>query len=245
MISLVAHGVLHQGFAHIGGDIAWRDGVHVNALGGPLVGERAGQAHNGSLRRSVGRYAVAAEVAEHGRHVDDLALVLRDHLARGELAQEEHGVEIDVDHIVPRLLFKVHGRHAPLDASAVDENVQMGAEKLHALGKGTPELLALAQIGDHAVDGVALFPKIVAHREHPLGAVDEHDLRSGLAEAFGEIAADALHRADAGHDGFFRQGQTLPAFPLSFVRAFLRYSSCPCCICRTRSSGRSATSAHR
>ena len=91
----------------------------------PLV-LTVGKFHGGNSRRhDCGNAAQRHEVAEHGRHVDDLALVLRDHLARGELTQEEHGVEIDVDHIVPRLLFKVHGRHAPLDASAVDENVQM------------------------------------------------------------------------------------------------------------------------
>ena len=116
----------------VGGDIARRDGVHIDAPGRPFVCEQLGEAGDAALRRGVARHADAALEGEERGDVDDLARALGQHVATGRLAEEEGGLEVGVDHRVPILLGKVDAVGAADDAGIIDEDVE-AAELLQRL----------------------------------------------------------------------------------------------------------------
>ena len=112
----------------VGGDIARRDRVHVDALGRPLVGQQLGQAAHPAFRGGVARHADAALESQHGSDVDDLAAraVLRrpaGHVPRDGLAEEEQNLQVHIHHRVPVLLREIERILAPDDPGIVDQNV--------------------------------------------------------------------------------------------------------------------------
>jgi hypothetical protein len=77
-----------------------------------------------ALGCGVGGAQDASLEGQKGGDLDDLASPLRDHHPRRCLGQEEQGLQIDLDHIVPLLLAIVQRRLAMDDAGVVDEDVE-------------------------------------------------------------------------------------------------------------------------
>ena len=97
-----AVGVGAQGLGVVGLDVARRDGVDVDALRRPLVREQPGQPGDPVLGGGVGRDADAALEGEQRGDVDDGAAGPPREDAAGErLGEEEDGLEVDVDDLVP------------------------------------------------------------------------------------------------------------------------------------------------
>ena len=130
---LVAGRVGAQRLGVVGLDVAGRDRVDVDALRRPLVGEQLGQAGDAVLGRGVGRDADAALEGEQRGDVDDRAARPAREGGAGEgLRQEEHRLQVDVDHLVPVGLAEVDGVGPADDAGVVDEDVERteGRERL-------------------------------------------------------------------------------------------------------------------
>ena len=106
----------------------------------PLVGEELGQAGDAVLGGGVARDADAALEGEQRGDVDDGAAGLAREGGAGEgLGEEEHRLEVHVDHVVPVGLGEVDGVGAADDAGVVDEDVERPgpAERLPAATAGS------------------------------------------------------------------------------------------------------------
>src|SRR5699024_8052765 len=120
---VAALGVLAQGVRVGGGDVPRGDGVDVDALVRPLVGERLGQARDGGLRGRVAGDVDAALEAEHRGRVDELAAAARGHGAADRARGRERGPEVDVDHVVEVLVGVQRGGGAADGPAVVDQDV--------------------------------------------------------------------------------------------------------------------------
>ena len=121
---LAARRIVLQRLRRVGAHIARRDRIHVDALGGPFVREQLGEARDAVLRGRVGRHADAADLRQDRRHVDDLAASsARDRTLGERLREEEHALEVDIDHVVPVLLGELQRIGAADDAGIVDQDV--------------------------------------------------------------------------------------------------------------------------
>jgi hypothetical protein len=108
----------------VGGDVARRDRVDVDAFGRPLVGEQPCQPCDPALGSGIARHADPALEAQQRGDVDDLAAALCEHVPPGRLAQEEQALEVGVDHRVPVGLGELDRIGAADDAGVVDEDVE-------------------------------------------------------------------------------------------------------------------------
>jgi hypothetical protein len=75
-----------ESFGVGGGEVAGGDGVDLDSLGGPLVGESLGELCDSAFARGVGWDADASLKAEEGSDVDDLATVYAEAAARNHVA---------------------------------------------------------------------------------------------------------------------------------------------------------------
>src|SRR5271157_1096743 len=122
-----AGGIGAQSGGIVGGHIAGSDGVDVDALGGPFIGERLGQLGDCAFGGGIGRDQDAALEGQQRSDVDNFAAALCEHVAAGQLAEAEDRVEIDLDDVGPIPGGIIHGRGAADDAGIVNEDVD-GAE---------------------------------------------------------------------------------------------------------------------
>ena len=127
-----------EGFGVGGGEVAGRDGVDLDAFGGPLVGEGLGELGDAAFGGGVGGDADAALEGEQGGDVDDLAGgggaggAAGDHVAGGELRELEDAGEVDLEDVLPVVERGVFGGVAADGAGVVDEDVAAaeGGEEL-------------------------------------------------------------------------------------------------------------------
>src|SRR5665811_426812 len=77
-----------------------RDGIDLDAMAGTLDREDAGQPGQPGLGCAVVRLTEVAEQAGGGAGVDDAAVALLAHQAKGRLTDVESSLEVDVDHRV-------------------------------------------------------------------------------------------------------------------------------------------------
>ena len=120
--------MVENSLGHPGGEKARRDGVDVDVVLRPLVGQRAGEVHHTALAGVIGEcrrhFRIETRQALDRRDVDDLALPARHHAAPAHfLRDDKHGREIQIDDLVPRFQRVVYRRGTPGRAGVVDENV--------------------------------------------------------------------------------------------------------------------------
>ncbi len=135
---------LRHGGNHLGVDVAGRDGVDGDALGGAFEGQGLREAVHAGLGGRVVGLAHLALAAVDRRDVDDAAEAAGAHGVDDEAAHVEDRVEIDVDHFAPLL-----GRHLVKhcvagDAGVVDDDV----DRTEGLGDLSDALGALVVVAD-------------------------------------------------------------------------------------------------
>ena len=187
-----ALGVGLEGGGVVGAHVAGGDGVDLDAVGGPFVGEGFGELADGALAGGVSGNRDAAEKREQGGDVDDFAGAAGDHVLAGGAAGDEDAVEVDVEDGVPVGVGVVDGGGAFDDAGVVDENVEVALP-----GDGlVDEALDGGAVGEVGGDGVgveAVFREAVDDGGEFAGiaAVDD-DVGAGLAEGAGHGEAESL-----------------------------------------------------
>ena len=87
-----------------------------------------------------------------------------------------------------------------LDAGAVDQNVQLSAQKIQGLLKGLFQLGEGGEVADHAVISEPLLVVLFHHLVHLVRSGNGNHLYTGLQEAFQDTAAKSA--GGAGDDGF-------------------------------------------
>ena len=118
---------------HVGHDQGRGDGVDLDAVLGPLRRERAGELVHAALAGGVGGAAHAGgHPAAHRGHVDDAAVLLRDHDPADGLASQERAEDVDAQDPLELLGGHLLGVEPRVGAGHVDEDVDL-AELLHGL----------------------------------------------------------------------------------------------------------------
>lgn len=111
--------VVDQGLVHVRLDVAWGDGVDVDALAGPLVAQGLGQLCHPTFGTRVRRYGQAALEGHEAGDVDDGAAVgarPAEHVRPEIAAQREDRRQVDLHDFVPVAERELVGWMAPLDA---------------------------------------------------------------------------------------------------------------------------------
>ncbi len=131
-------------------EVAGGDGVDLDALGGPLVGERLGELGDATFGGRVGGNADASLEAEEGGYVYDLAVASGDHVAGGQLRELEGAGEVDLEDALPVFEGYLLGGGAVDGASVVDEDVDAaeGGDDL------IEEVLGAAGAGEVGLEGL-------------------------------------------------------------------------------------------
>ena len=150
-----------QGFGVGGGEVAGGDGVDLNVLGGPLVGEGFGELGYSAFGGGVSGDSDAALEAEERGDVNDLAWCLASNEISGdELGELEDAGEVDLQDLLPGFEGGVDGGVAVDGAGVVDEDVDAaevgfdgGEERFRAGGGGEIGL----EGGGGATDGRGCF----------------------------------------------------------------------------------------
>src|ERR1017187_8772464 len=75
-----AFGIVLQSLSVVGGEVSGRDGVYVDALRSPLIGEGLGELPNASFGSCVRRHHDSALKRKQRGNVDDLAVALGQHV---------------------------------------------------------------------------------------------------------------------------------------------------------------------
>ena len=113
-----------QGFGVGCGEVAGGDGVDLNTVWCPLVGEGFSELGDTAFGSGVGRHADASLEAEEAGYVDDFAAsVAGDDVAGGELRELEDAGEIDLEDVLPGFERGRLGGVAVDGAGVVDQNV--------------------------------------------------------------------------------------------------------------------------
>lgn len=86
--------------SHVRGDRTRRYGVDLDVVLGPLVAQRLGHLRHATFGGRVCRDALTADEGVQGGDVQDFALPAGDHVPAGGLADEEQGLEIDIEDLV-------------------------------------------------------------------------------------------------------------------------------------------------
>jgi hypothetical protein len=147
-----------QGFGVGGGEVAGGDGVDLDSLGGPLVGEGLGELGDSAFAGGVGGDANASLKAEEGGDVDDFAAVCAeaaagDHVAGGELGELKDAGEIDLKDLLPVFEGDLFGGGAENGSGVVDEDVD-AAESFFDLGE---EIFGAGGGGEIGAKGCGVF----------------------------------------------------------------------------------------
>jgi len=142
---------------------------------------------------------VVDDEARHRSDVDDAALALLQHLARGGLRAEEHAVEVDVDDIVPVLPAHLLGRRPSDDSRVIHQDVGAAQRVVDVVHHGG----YLLRIGHIAFDGDGLDAQLGDLGGRLLGSlgvdVRNGDSGSGLGQRLRHGATQPL--GCAGDDG--------------------------------------------
>ena len=120
---------------------------------------------------------LAALEGKHGGDVDNfsagpLPAVYLSH----RLAKKEHGLQVQVQHVVPIFFGKREHVVAPDDAGVVEQDIQR-AERFPAFRDDPPVLLKIHHIGTHRAKAGALRLHHGA-RFFSIGNIDAHDIRA-------------------------------------------------------------------
>jgi hypothetical protein len=116
-------------------------------------------------------------------------------LARCGLREHEEAAHVQVHHFVPGLELVVLGRRAPGGAGVVDEDVD-AAEALHRGGDHALAFFGQRGIGGDPAGIDAARVKMSRGLREVIGlARAQHDAGAGLAEAFGDLQAEAARAA--------------------------------------------------
>ena len=187
----------HRGVRHAGGD-----DVDADAVGGELAGHAASESDDAELARHVGGGARPAAVGRPGREIDDRARPARGHHApRRLLRADEGGLEVGVEHRVPRLLGELEKGGAGEDAGVVHQHVDR-AERTLGVAHEAPRLLGLGDVGVECrgppaerrdLGGRGLGGRLVVE-------IVERHVGARLGKPDGDGAADAALGARHEHD---------------------------------------------
>lgn len=135
-----------KGFGVVGRDLARRNGVHVYALPGPLVGKRFDQTPNGSFTGRIARHCDAALKRQQRGRKDYLALAPRQHIPAKFAGQDERRRLVDGNDLVP-ILVRMLGGWLPQDRPGiVDHNVDYRMRLFYLCDEGV-EGGPVAEIG--------------------------------------------------------------------------------------------------
>jgi len=141
-----AVGIVLENLGEVGGHVAGGNGIDLNAVGGPLVGEGLGELGDATLGGGISGDGDAALKAEQGSDVDDFAEALGEHEAAGALAETKDTGEIGGKDFVPVGDQVVDGRRAVGDTGVVDEDVD-GAEGGDGLVDELGTAVGIAEVG--------------------------------------------------------------------------------------------------
>jgi len=110
-----------EGFGVGGGEVAGSDGVDLDVLGSPLVGQGLGELGYAAFRGCVGGDSDAALEAEEAGDVDDFAgFFVGDEVSGDELGELEDAGEVDLEDLLPGVEGGVYGGVAVDGAGVVD-----------------------------------------------------------------------------------------------------------------------------
>ena len=98
---MVTGWVILQCFGNVGADIAGRDGVDLDSMRRPFIGQRLGQLADAALAGRIARHGDAALKGEQGSDKDDFAAPARQHPLAEFAAKDKLRVEVDGDDFVP------------------------------------------------------------------------------------------------------------------------------------------------
>ena len=189
-----------QGCIHLGVHIAGSNAVDGNTLTRQFIAQRLAELCHTALGGCIRRNGKAAEKAEHGSDINDLAvgLLFFQKFARSHLAEIERRGEVDLDHVVPVFKRKIGAGIAALDAGGIDDNIEPAEQRdslfkprlaFFRLGKVRLDTLAVKAVGTEIRRN--LF-NLIARSEDNDGSTRFHQsLRHAVAETAGT----------AGHDG--------------------------------------------
>ena len=83
----------------------------------------------------------ASAVAEHGRYINNFALLASDHILTNLLTQNKSGIEVYLSHVLPLLQWEFHRRTAKNRAAIVHQHIDLAvnasgfiSESLHGRG---------------------------------------------------------------------------------------------------------------
>lgn len=183
-------GIIAQGLSVVGIHIAGGDGVDVDALGSPLIGEGFGELADAAFGCGVRRHGDSALKGEEGGDVDDLTGPAGEHVTACVLGEAEDTGEIDVDEGLPVFFGVVDGRRAANGAGVVDKDVN-GAEVLDGVFHEARTDFGFADVADEAkVIGADLLEGFFCSLGGAAGAVHNY-VGAGFSERECNACAEA------------------------------------------------------
>ena len=183
--------LLGHGAHHVGIDIAGRDGVDRDALGGAFLGQRLGEAVDAGFGGSIVHLAVLAALAVDRADVDDAAELARPHAFDDGPGAVEAGRKVGADDIVPVVVgHPVHGA-VPGDAGIVDQDINWAEIRLDP-GDAFLDRFEVADVKLVGLDAGAVGK---LRRPFDVAAVVGRDRAAGLLESNGNRFSDATGAA--------------------------------------------------
>jgi hypothetical protein len=180
-----ALGIIAQRLGVVGIHIAGRDGVHVDAFRGPLVGEGFGKLTHTAFGRRVRRHQNSTLKGKQRGDVDNFARAALEHVAASVLGEAKDAGEINVDDRLPVFFGVIDGGRTANDARVVDQNID-GAELLEGFFDEPRADGRVADIanerGGFDAEGLDL---LLRGRGSGAGAV-HRDIGAGLGESDGD-----------------------------------------------------------
>lgn len=129
--------------------VAWRDGVHVHAARGPLVGEGFRDLCDAAFTGRVRWNRDPTGETERGGDGDDFTVSPREHVAPGQLTEFKHRGEIHLQRAIPLVERKVFGCVPRSYTMTGDQNIQP-AQSLDRFGKHAAQRVAVGKVGEQS-----------------------------------------------------------------------------------------------
>ena len=129
---------------------------------------------------------------EQAGDADDLAAAALDHRPAEVLGEEEQARQVDVEHLVPRLVGDVDRVVAVDDAGVVDQDVDLVARRDLRAGGGDGRVVAHVEV-DH-LDVAAELADQLLGLGLAVGQADEHEVGTRLGEPERHALAEARGR---------------------------------------------------
>lgn len=185
-----AFGAIEQFCVQVGAKDSGSDGIHADAVFGPLDGKRFCERGDSGFAGGVsGDFIKRNERAERS-DVDDAAVTIFDHVAADDFAGAKGSVEIGFENAGPFFFGDLQGGSALCFSSAVHENVDVAEFR----GDFLEQIFDSGFVGDIAGDGERLAAEGF---DLPGGSGDEFGAASGGddvgsrdGESFGKREAD-------------------------------------------------------